>query len=54
MTDSTRQAREQQPQAAGRGIVRVVEKLAKWVVQGAASGVAREVMRYALDLWGPV
>ncbi|MFE2561606.1 hypothetical protein ACFXGT_37480 [Streptomyces sp. NPDC059352] len=54
MTGSTKQALEQQPQAAGRGIVRIAKKLGEWVVQGAASGVVREVMRYALDLWGPV
>ena len=54
MTDSTKQARELQPQAAGRGILRVAKKVGEWVVQGAASGVVREVMRYALDLWGPV
>ncbi|MFE1907393.1 hypothetical protein ACFW96_27520 [Streptomyces gardneri] len=54
MTGSTKQAREQQPQAAGRRIVRVARKLCGWVVQGAASGVVREVMRYALDLWAPM
>ncbi|MEV3896483.1 hypothetical protein [Streptomyces anulatus] len=51
MTGSTNQAREQQSQVAGGGIVRVVKKVGEWVVQGAASGVVREVMQYALDLW---
>ncbi|MEU5561227.1 hypothetical protein AB0H47_34770 [Streptomyces globisporus] len=54
MTGSTNQAREQQPQAAGCGIVRVVKKLGEWVVQGAASGVVRGAMQYALDLWAPM
>ncbi|MGW8767753.1 hypothetical protein ACWGN5_35295 [Streptomyces sp. NPDC055815] len=54
MTDSTKQAPEQHPQAAGRRIVRVAKKLGQWVVQGAAAGVVREVMRYALDLWVPM
>ncbi|MFD5110059.1 hypothetical protein [Streptomyces cinereoruber] len=37
-----------------RRIVRVAKKLSQWVVQGAAVGVVREVMRYALDLWVPM
>ncbi|MFD8013530.1 hypothetical protein [Streptomyces sp. NPDC058955] len=52
MAENTKQAREQQ--AAGRRIVRMAKKLGEWVVQGAASGVVREVMRYALDLWAPM
>ncbi|MFE1907400.1 hypothetical protein ACFW96_27555 [Streptomyces gardneri] len=49
MAENTKQARERQ--AAGRRIVQVATKLGGWVAQGAASGVVREVMRYALDWW---
>ncbi|MGW8354313.1 hypothetical protein [Streptomyces wedmorensis] len=52
MAENTKQARERQ--TAGRRIIQVAKKLAGWVVQGAASGVVREVMRYALDLWAPM
>lgn len=52
MAENTKQALERQ--AAGRRIVQMAKRLGGWVVQGAAAGVLREVMRYALDLWGPV
>lgn len=54
MTDSSQQTPDQPPQAAGHRILRVVKKLGEWVVQGAASGLVREVIRFALSLWGPV
>ncbi|MEU0309122.1 hypothetical protein [Streptomyces cyaneofuscatus] len=54
MTDSAQQTPDQPPQAAGRRIVRVVKKLGEWVVQGAASGLVREVIRFALSLWDTV
>ncbi|MFD7974278.1 hypothetical protein [Streptomyces sp. NPDC059071] len=53
MTKPTKQVRKPQPlpQRAERRIVRVANKLARWAVQGATAGAAREVIQYALDLW---
>ncbi|MFE5974312.1 hypothetical protein ACFQ64_19385 [Streptomyces sp. NPDC056460] len=50
MAENTRRAQERP--AAGRRIVQAAKRLGGWVVQGAAAGIVREVMRYALDLWG--
>ncbi|WP_406486019.1 hypothetical protein [Streptomyces phaeochromogenes] len=51
MNITTQQAQGQQPEGRRVGIARAAKKLGKWIVQEAASGAAREVLRYALGLW---
>ncbi|MCX5193193.1 hypothetical protein OOK31_04685 [Streptomyces sp. NBC_00249] len=50
MKITTKRGQDRRPQARGRRIVLAARKLGEWIVQGASSGAAREILRYALDL----
>ncbi|GGS81067.1 hypothetical protein GCM10010222_22950 [Streptomyces tanashiensis] len=51
MKITTKQAQDRRTQARGRWIALAAKKLGEWIVQGASSGAAREILRYTLDLW---
>ncbi|MGW0886275.1 hypothetical protein [Streptomyces sp. NPDC002671] len=51
MKISTKRTQDRQPRARRSRIIGAAEKLGEWIVRGAASGAAREILRYPLELW---